>query len=108
MTLCEMTGSRKKWQFVPTNIYLLFIHSCVRVSRCGVSETSAIRLVVQQLVQAENKETIKALDYWPIVRGIQRLPMDSPHKGPVLPKACPYLDVIMAVITWSYVLAHVR
>ena len=32
-------------------------------------------------------ESIKSPYYWPFVRGIQRSPLDSPHKGPVIWKA---------------------
>ena len=38
----------------------------------------------QELVQANNKENIKAPHYWPFVRGIYNSSVDSPHKGPVI------------------------
>ena len=43
--------------------------------------------VIQQLVQDDNKENIKATQYWPLVR--------APHKGPVIWKVFPYQNIIM-------------
>ena len=43
---------------------------------------------------ANNKGNIKALHYWPFVRGIHWLPVDSPHKGPVMLKVFPRHDII--------------
>ena len=40
----------------------------------------AATLFIQLLVQTKNKENIEALHYWPFVRGINRSPVDSPHK----------------------------
>ena len=44
----------------------------------------ATQLFVTQLVPANHIENIKALHYWPFVRGIHQLLVDSPHKGPVI------------------------
>ena len=41
------------------------------------------------------KRNIKARHDWPFVRGIHRWPVDSPHKGPVMRKACPWHDTVM-------------
>ena len=46
-------------------------------------------LAAWQLVEANNELNIKALFYWPFVRGIQWWPVDSPHKGPMIWKAFP-------------------
>ena len=35
------------------------------------------------------QRNIKALHYWPFVRGIHWWPVDSPHKGPVMQKNVP-------------------
>ena len=40
------------------------------------------------------KESIKAPRYRPFVRGFQRLPVDSPHKGSVAGKAFPWHGVM--------------
>ena len=45
------------------------------------------------------KENIKAPRHWLFVRGIHRLPVDSPHKGPVTWKMFPFDDVIIHRIT---------
>ena len=52
----------------------------------------------QQLVQANNKENIKATHHWPFVRGIHRSPVDSPHKGPVMRRAFLCNDVIIDLL----------
>ena len=39
---------------------------------------------VQPIIQADNKENTKALHYWLIVRKINRSPVDSSYKGPVI------------------------
>ena len=52
------------------------------------------RLFTQKFVSPNNKEHT-TLHYWPLVREIHRSPVDSPHKGPVMRKACPCHDVIM-------------
>ena len=64
-------------------------------------------LFVQQLVHAYNKENIKAIHYWPFVRGIHRSPVDSPHKGPVILKAFPCRSILMLLIiniVWGQVM----
>ena len=43
----------------------------------------------------KTKKTIKVLHCWPFVRGIHQLLVDSPHKGPVMEKACPYDDIMV-------------
>ena len=52
-------------------------------------------LSVQQLIQANTKEHIKALHYWPFVLGIHWKLGDSPLKGPVMQKMLPCHDIIM-------------
>ena len=49
------------------------------------SQITTTRLSVQQPVQSSNNEIIKALHYWPFVRGITGFL----HKGPVMWKAVP-------------------
>ena len=44
------------------------------------------------------KGKIKIPHHWPFVREIHRPPVDSPHKGLVIRKACSCHDVIMGVI----------
>ena len=56
----------------------------------------AFWLFVQLFVQANIKESIKAPQHWPFVKGIHRWPVDSPHKGPVMWKALPCHDIIMS------------
>ena len=46
----------------------------------------------QQLVQAKNKESIKALHNRPIMRGICHSPVDFSHKWPVMRKMVPCHD----------------
>ena len=55
----------------------------------------ATQLFVQQLVHDNSKANIKVLYYWPFVWGIHQWLVDSPHKGPIMQKAIPCLDVIM-------------
>ena len=58
-------------------------------------KSPANRLCVQQLVQANIKEIIIAPHSGPFVRGIHRWPVDFTFKGPMMPKASPFHDVIM-------------
>ena len=51
-------------------------------------------MFVQQLVQANIKENTKASYYHPFVSGIHWRPVDSPHKGSVKWKVCPWHDII--------------
>ena len=51
------------------------------------------------IIQAQIKETINAPRLLAFVGGIQRSPVDSPHKGPVTRKMFPFDDVIMTKIT---------
>ena len=45
----------------------------------------------------KTKKTIKVLHRWPFVRGIHQLLVDSPHKEPVMEKACLYDDIVVNV-----------
>ena len=56
-----------------------------------VKISTVASLFVQQVFQVN----IKALHYWPFVRGIHRSPLVSPHKVPVMQKSFPCYDVIM-------------
>ena len=72
-------------------------------------------------MQANIKEKIKTPHYWPFVKRIHRLPMDSPHKGPVTRKIVLFYDVIMCrkvsslsmsgnispVVTWMDIIPQV-
>ena len=42
------------------------------------------QLFLQKLNQANKEVTIKALHYWPFVKGIYQSLVDSPHKGSVI------------------------
>ena len=66
------------------------------VLKSAASQIADIGLFVQLLVQVNIKVNIKALHYWSFVKTIRRWPVDSPHKGPMMRKACPCRDVIMA------------
>ena len=61
----------------------------------GHQNSLASGLLAQQFVQAAIKGNIKAKHHWPLEWGIHRWSVDSPHKGPVTRKACPYHGVIM-------------
>ena len=53
------------------------------------------------MINVNNTEHIKALRHRPFVKGIRRLPVDSPLKGPVLRK--PY-DVMYAALSWVHLI----
>ena len=61
------------------------------VVKCALRrpKVSATRLFIQQLCQANTKETIKA---WIITRIIHRRRIVFPHKGPVMRKVFPRTD----------------
>ena len=54
--------------------------------------------VFQQLVQAYNKENIKARHHWPFVKGINRWRVDSLYKRSVMQKAYSCRDVVMGFV----------
>ena len=60
-----------------------------------------IQLFVQPCVHTYIKENIKAMRYWPFVRGIHRWAVDSPHKGPVTWTMFPCHDVFMGFNTYT-------
>ena len=41
---------------------------------------------------------VELMHYWPFVRGIHQLLVDSPHKGPVLQKVFPYYDITVTIL----------
>ena len=53
------------------------------------------QLYVRHFIQPNIKENIKAPEYWPFVQGIYRWPVDSLHKGTILRKTIPSIDVSM-------------
>ena len=55
--------------------------------------SSATILFVSQLIRDNTKENIKGSHQWPFVRGTHRVPVDSPHKGPVMWRSYPCHDV---------------
>ena len=58
-------------------------------------KSTGTRRLLEKHVQAIKKEYIKALYYWPFVRGIHWWTVDSPHKRSVLQNVLPYHDDIM-------------
>ena len=54
---------------------------------CGLFKSLATWLFAQQLVQANNRENIKGLYYWPFVSRLLQWSMYSPIKGAVMQKA---------------------
>ena len=46
------------------------------------------------------QDSIEALNYWFVVRGIRWWPVDSPHKGPVMHEEFPCHDVNMGGTHW--------
>ena len=50
-------------------------------------------LLIRKIFQANIKENIKVPPPLPVVKGIHRWPMDSLHKGPVIPQTCSCHDV---------------
>ena len=67
---------------------------------------------LQPHAQANNKGNIMALHYWPLCwvttdrRWIPRLPVDSPHKRPIMEKVCPYPHVFMDVQQIDQLIIH--
>ena len=58
---------------------------------------------LSSLVQLTAKKHLKSQCWWPFVKGIDRRPMDSPHKRPVMKKASPcQLHVIACPLLSSF------
>ena len=62
---------------------------------CKVSQITCTWLCVQLIVQANSKENIKALYYWPFVIWIHQWLVDPHHKEPVMWKTFACHDVNM-------------
>ena len=58
-------------------------------------KSSASRLITQPFIQADRRKHQNSTSL-AFVRGIQRWPVNSPHKGPVTRKIFPFDDVIMS------------
>ena len=79
------TGARSWW---PISLQWRYMTSC-----CLKSPGSW--LYVQQLMQFNIKENIKALHYCPVWgESTSGCHVDSPHKGPVMQNGCPCHDVM--------------
>ena len=55
-----------------------------------------------------SNETVKTLCYWNFVRGIERLPADSPHKGVVMQKALPHVQMHHDLVVNPCLVALIR
>ena len=79
-------------------IVAVFLYGTLRWARYRL-KSPASRLFTQSFIQAQIKEHIKAPRHWPLCpRGIKPGPVNSPHKGPVTRKMCPFDDVIMYTV----------
>ena len=68
-----------KFHFFPHR-FLRFNFPSLKNKLLVASQTTD-RLLIQQLLQVNNKENDKAPYYWSSVRGIHWWPVDCPHKG---------------------------
>ena len=91
-----ITGRRTVWQITkkltgystPPCFVLLWCHISIIISQITHNLTVC-------LTAPNRKENIKALHYWPFIRGILWWLIDSLHKGPVMLKMFPYHAVTM-------------
>ena len=59
------------------------------------SQITSLIIVDSTFIQAQIKENTKAPRHWPLLRGIHRWPVNSPHKWLVMRKMFPFDDVIV-------------
>ena len=85
---------RDRYPFISYNL-TLNLHYCDVIMGAMGRKSPASWLFTQPLIQAQINQNIKAPRHWPFVRGIHRLPVNSPHKWPVTRKIFPFDDVIV-------------
>ena len=61
-------------------------HYSYHNKRDGVSNHQHLDGLLNCLFWRRSKKTSNHLRHWPLMRGIHRWPVDSPHKGPVMQK----------------------
>ena len=110
---CTNTGSKMKGShprttgrcpLVPRHSYTRLPLSCswgcyghqISIKASRHLNSPASQLIVEQFVQADIKENIKALDHSPFEKEIHQSTVDSSHKGPVIWEVFPCHDVIMS------------
>ena len=102
----------KKTTCIFYEIYYAYWYGCIsqfdvsqgHYMRSWYLKSHAIRLFVQCLLQANNKDDINGVHYWPFVRGIHQwheyLPLKGPVKipSPVMQRAFPFHDIYIVYI----------
>ena len=71
------------------------------------SETTSLTILYSTVYSGTDQGKYQNSESLAFVRGIQRSPVDSPHKGPVPRKMFPFDDVIMKKTT-NYNFTHRR
>ena len=97
---CSMQGWHGTSIVVPTmaarqHALSLWCHCSDVIRSSWRLKSPETRLFVQQLIHLNNKENIIPPHYWPLVKGIHRWSVNSPHKRPVIWNVFPYHGVIM-------------
>ena len=67
------------------------------------SQITSLTIVYSTVYSSADQRKYQSSASLAFVRGIHRSPVNSPHKGPVMRKMCPFDDVIMCEIPyWGY------
>ena len=83
-----------QWESERCFVVLRHIHYSDVIISTMASQFTGVSIVTQPFAQTQGKHQSSAS--LAFVRGIQRWPVNSPHKGPVTRKMFPFDDVIMA------------
>ena len=70
------------------------------------SQITSLTIVYSTIYSGADQRKHQSSASLTFVRGIQRWPVNSPHKGPVTRKMFPFDDVIMVIVIFSAVSHH--
>ena len=82
----------------PLRLWVAFGHYCDVTMGAMASQITSLKIVYSTVIQVQIKEHQSSASL-AFVRGINRCPVNSPHKWPVTRKMFPFDDVIMAETT---------
>ena len=91
-------------QSLPASLTWISFISLIIDEHHGISNHWQLSSLFNKFFSLMTKENIKGLNYRPFVRVMHQWPVDSPHKGPVMQKAFPCLNIIIFIfLTCSFI-----
>ena len=89
-----------------------FVHYiCINTLILCLPTFSASSIVIRSCVCLEKQRKRQSPRYWPLMMGIHRWPVDSPHKRAITQKRCPFDDEIISMSMdwmtyWRYIVGN--